>query len=133
MRYAAYFGVSIALLIMGVGLSFGWASQADSLPNVCRPKLAPPQTIQLGKPGIFSWSCEGAQRAGSGYYIVFIRPSGTYVLLKVPEGRMSFEFTPDAVGAWRWIVINTDPDGAKPDVESEPGAFVVWQNEPSKN
>ena len=62
---------------------------------------------------------------------MFIRPVGTYVLLKVPQGRTSFEFTPDMAGMWRWIVINTDPDRTKPDLESEPGYFeVILTEEP---
>lgn len=60
---------------------------------------------------------------------MFVRPSGTYVLLKVPDGRTSFEFTPDTTGRWRWIVINTDPDRTKPDRESEPGYFDVVEKE----
>lgn len=133
MRYSTYFGAFVALMIVGMGSSSAWTSRVEALPGVCRPKLSPPQTIQLGKPGIFSWSCEAAEKSGNGYYVVFIRPSGTYVLLKVPEGRTSFEFTPDTVGGWRWIVINTDPDGAKPDVESEPGNFIVEKIEPGQN
>jgi hypothetical protein len=82
-------------------------------------------TIELGKAGLFSWSCAGGEKRGSGFYVVFIRPSKTYVLLKVPLGRSSFEFTPDAAGKWRWIVINTDPDRTRPDLESEPGRFRV--------
>ncbi|MDQ7783541.1 MAG: hypothetical protein RDU20_11725 [Desulfomonilaceae bacterium] len=93
--------------------------------TICRPQPAESGTIELGMAGQFSWTCTGGEKEGNGYYIVFIRPSGTYVLLKVPVGRTSFEFTPDTAGLWRWIVINTDPDGTKPDMESEPGYFQV--------
>jgi len=93
--------------------------------QVCRPNLSPSPTIELGRAGVFTWSCSGENEKGKGFYIVFIRPSGTYVLLKVPQGRTSFEFAPDAAGLWRWIVINTDPDRTKPDVESQPGHFQV--------
>ncbi|HMK34878.1 MAG TPA: hypothetical protein VK463_07420 [Desulfomonilaceae bacterium] len=103
----------------------GSCSEGDHRGGICRPILTSPEAIELGKAGVFSWSCQGGDKAGSGYYVVFIRPAGTYVLLKVPEHRTSFEFTPDAVGAWRWIVINTDPDGTKPDVESESTNFQV--------
>ncbi|MGB6065680.1 MAG: hypothetical protein WBG50_12805 [Desulfomonilaceae bacterium] len=92
---------------------------------VCPPTLAPARTIELGKAGVFKWTCSGGDQKGNGFYIVFIRPAGTYVLLKVPVGKTSFEFTPDVPGLWRWIVINTDPDRAKPDVESKPGYFHV--------
>jgi len=82
---------------------------------------------------MFSWTCSAHNRPGKGYYIVFVRPSGTYVLLKVPEGRTSFEFTPDTAGSWRWVVINTDPDRTRPDTESEPGHFqVIQEEEPGK-
>ena len=94
-------------------------------PRICRPVLGVSPTIELGKAGLFSWSCMGGEKKGAGFYVVFIRPSRTYVLLKVPLGRSSFEFTPDAPGMWRWIVINTDPDRTKPDMESEPGYFQV--------
>jgi len=47
------------------------------------------------------------------------------VLLRASEGKDSFEFAPDVEGRWRWIVINTDPERTKPDVESEPGRFDV--------
>ena len=81
--------------------------------------------LKLGMAGQFSWTCAGGEKEGNGYYIVFIRPDGRFVLLKVPVGRSSFEFTPDAAGLWRWLVINTDPDRTKPDMESEPGYFQV--------
>jgi hypothetical protein len=97
----------------------------EPVPQVCRPNLGPSPTIELGKAGVFTWSCAGGTEKGKGYYIVFIRPSGTYVLLKVSQGRTSFEFAPDTPGLWRWIVINTDPDRTKPDVESTPGHFQV--------
>jgi hypothetical protein len=91
--------------------------------HVCKPRLDQVPPIELGKAGLFRWTCPPEEGTGKDFYVVFIRPSGTYVLLKVSQGRTSFEFTPDTVGQWRWIVINTDPDRAKPDVESEPGRF----------
>jgi hypothetical protein len=100
-------------------------AEEDSVNLLCHPQPGPSPTIELGKAGQFSWTCSGGEKAGNGFYIVFIRPAGTYVLLKVSQGRRSFEFTPDAPGMWRWIVINTDPDRTKPDVESEPGYFQV--------
>lgn len=99
--------------------------------QVCRARLAKTPLIELGKAGQFSWSCSEDQKLGKGFYIVFVRPVGTYVLLKVPQGRSEFEFTPDVAGTWRWIVINTDPDRGKPDVESEPGFFQVTQPDES--
>lgn len=101
------------------------ADEAQNVPGVCRPMLGPASTVELGNPGTFTWTCHGNQGEGNGYYIVFIRPSGTYVLLKVPKKRMSFEFTPDVEGTWRWLVINTDPDRSRPDVESKKGRFLV--------
>ena len=97
----------------------------------CRPALVPLPSVELGKSGEFSWNCSGPE-SEIGFYIVFIRPSGTYVLLKVPRGRNSFEFTPDVAGIWRWIVIHTDPDRSKPDAESEPGTFLVTET-PGRN
>jgi hypothetical protein len=94
-------------------------------PGICKPVLGNSPSIKLGEEGVFTWDCLEGGKEGSGYYIVFIRPSGTYVLLKVPQGRMSLPFTPDISGKWRWIVINTDPDRTKADVESEPGHFQV--------
>jgi hypothetical protein len=132
MRYIAYSWL-VVLVASGPGLSTGWSAQAESLQSVCKPILSPARKIELGTAGIFTWTCGGGKKSGSGYYVVFVRPSGTYVLLKVPEGWTSFEFTPDTVGMWRWIVINTDPDGAKPDVESESGNFEVVQTELNKN
>ena len=93
--------------------------------EICKPELSGAQTIEMGHSGIFDWKCDENRVRGAGFYIVFIRPTGTYVLLKVPIGKNSFEFTPDVAGAWRWMVINTDPDRSKPDVESEPGHFQV--------
>jgi hypothetical protein len=93
--------------------------------GICKPVLGNSPSIKVGKEGVFTWDCLDGAKEGSGYYIVFIRPSGTYVLLKVPQGRMSLQFTPDVPGTWRWIVINTDPDRTKADVESEPGHFQV--------
>jgi hypothetical protein len=113
-----------ALSVMGALVSTSLALE-EGIPHICRPDLGPSPAIELGKAGAFTWSCSGENEKGKGFYIVFIRPSGTYVLLKVPQGRESFEFTPDAPGAWRLIVINTDPDRTKPDVESKPGHFQV--------
>ncbi len=113
-----------ALSVMGALVSTSLALE-EGIPHVCRPDLGPSPAIELGKAGVFTWSCSGENEKGKSFYIVFIRPSGTYVLLKVPQARESFEFTPDAPGKWRWIVINTDPDRTKPDVESKPGHFQV--------
>jgi hypothetical protein len=99
--------------------------------ETCRPVLVPLPSVELGKSGEFRWNCAGGE-SEVGFYIVFIRPSGTYVLLKVPRDRNSFEFTPDVSGIWRWIVIHTDPDRSKPDAESEPGAFLVTET-PNRN
>jgi hypothetical protein len=93
--------------------------------DICKPELMESSVIELGNPGEFRWVCDHGLLLGEGFYVVFIRPSGTYVLLKVPKGRTSFEFTPDAVGTWRWMVINTHPDKTKPDVESPPRNFKV--------
>ncbi len=93
--------------------------------NICRPVLEPVPIIYLGNAGLFRWNCTGGSYQGDGYYIVFIRPIGTYVLLKVPQGRNTFEFAPDMEGLWRCIVINTDPNRSLPDVESEPIYFEV--------
>lgn len=123
-----------AFVVMGAGVSVCFAkwpskparTQADEpAQRVCKPRLGQSFTIELGNAGTFEWTCSGGRVEGSGFYIVFVRPSGTYVVLKVPHGRTSFEFTPDTPGSWRWIVINTDPDGTKPDEESEPGHFQV--------
>jgi hypothetical protein len=118
---------SICLLLVVVTL-VAVSAQAGEEPEqagVCRPILAKAPALQLSQSGVFRWSCSAQGRRGESYYIVFVRPSGTYVLLKVPDGRTEFEFTPDVEGQWRWIVINTDPDRTKPDVESEPGSFSV--------
>ena len=96
---------------------------------ICRPSLSRGPSIEMGNSGIFGWKCDESSGKGAGFYIVFIRPSGTYVLLKVPIGKTSFEFTPDSTGSWRWMVINTDPDRSRPDVESEPGNFQVTPTE----
>ncbi|MFH0958666.1 MAG: hypothetical protein V1897_08185, partial [Pseudomonadota bacterium] len=93
--------------------------------EICKPELMETSAIELGAPGEFKWLCDHNLPLGEGFYVVFIRPSGTYVLLKVPRGRTSFEFTPDTIGMWRWMVINTHPDKTKPDVESSPGNFQV--------
>jgi hypothetical protein len=97
--------------------------------KVCKPRLYQTPPIELGRAGQFNWYCSDDSKSGKGFYIVFIRPVGTYVLLRVPQDRTSFEFAPDAPGKWRWIVINTDPDRGKPDVESEPGFFQVTSPE----
>jgi len=99
--------------------------------RICRPQPVQVSSIELGQAGVFHWTCSGGTGPSKGYYIVFVRPSGTYVLLRVPEGRSSFEFTPDTTGRWRWIVINTDPDRSKPDRESEPSYFEVVEKEGS--
>ena len=117
-------------LIASISLTAGFAAsavRADEPPSqrMCRPILGPTRTIELGKSGEFHWTCPGEHKGDMGFYIVFIRPTGTYVLLKVPQERYSFEFTPDTPGAWRWIVIHTDPDRSKPDLESDPGTFLV--------
>jgi hypothetical protein len=98
---------------------------------ICKPNLQQLSTITLGSAGQFSWDCPEPGRQGNGYFIVFVRPVGTYVLLKVPEQRTAFEFAPDMPGNWRWIVINTDPDRGQPDVESDPGYFQVTAPEES--
>jgi hypothetical protein len=108
-------------VVVGPPLSAG--IEGDT-PGICRPSLGESPTIEMGRSGVFEWACPDGERS-SGFYIVFIRPSGTYVLLKVPKDRHSFEFTPDTAGMWRWLVINTDPDPTKPDLESEKGYFQV--------
>lgn len=115
---------AVAACVIGLAGFTVWAGEKGSS-QICRPSLGTSPTIELGRAGQFRWTCVGGKEAGNGHYIVFIRPSGTYVLLKVPRGRTSFEFTPDTPGLWRWIVINTDPDRTKPDLESEPGFFQV--------
>ena len=125
----------LTVLLWSVGTAMGhWELPAEvgTDSTICRPILSPFLTIELGKPGLFQWTCDEDNAAGSGFYIVFIRPNSTYVLLKVPQGRASFEFTPDMVGMWRWIVINTDPDRSKPDLESDPSNFLVIEAQ-SKN
>jgi len=112
----------LAVLLCVVGV---YSQSPVGGPGICKPVLGNSPSIKLGKEGAFAWDCLDGQKEGSGYYIVFIRPSGTYVLLKVPQGQMSLQFTPDMSGTWRWIVINTDPDRTKADVESEPGHFQV--------
>lgn len=123
----------MGLLALGVGLMRGYpfAEDNDGSSRICRPVVEHSSPIVLGQAGHFNWKCVDGQDAGSGYYTVFVRPNGTYILLKVPQGRTSFEFTPDTAGLWRWIVINTDPDGTKPDLESEPGRFQVTEAEES--
>lgn|GEM_PF-2377315 len=116
----------IALIVVIAVPSIGADESAT-----CRPALVPLPSVELGKSGEFRWTCSGRE-SEIGFYIVFIRPSGTYVLLKVPRGRNSFEFTPDVSGVWRWIVIHTDPDRSKPDAESEPGTFLVTET-PGRN
>lgn len=100
--------------------------------EICRPELVDSPVIELGNAGVFKWVCDVNHLGGEGFYVVFIRPSGTYVLLKVPKGRTTFEFTPDGAGTWRWMVINTHPDRTKPDVESAPGFFQVVIEESDK-
>ena len=101
------------------------AGTEGDTPGICRPSLGASPTIEMGRAGFFEWTCPDGEKKGSGFYVVFIRPSGTYVLLKVPKDRHSFEFTPDTAGMWRWLVINTDPDPTKPDLESDQGYFQV--------
>jgi hypothetical protein len=113
---------SIVALMAAIATSIVGADEH----GICRPSLVPLQSVELGKSGEFRWNCSGPE-SEVGFYIVFIRPSGTYVLLKVPRDRNSFEFTPDVFGIWRWIVIHTDPDRSKPDAESEPGTFLVTE------
>jgi len=115
----------LALVAAMVIAAPSWAAAETPAQRVCRPVLAKTAPLQLGETGVFRWTCPSEGTSGGGYYVVFVRPTGTYVLLKVPEGQTSFEFAPDAAGKWRWIVINTDPDRTKPDVESEPGSFAV--------
>jgi hypothetical protein len=133
MTKSGIFTLVFLVLVPSLMETFGSQSSAleKGVPHVCRPSLGPSPTIELGKAGVFTWSCTGASEKGKGFYIVFIRPSGTYVLLKIPQGRTSFEFAPDTLGMWRWIVINTDPDRTKPDVESSPGHFQVILGENS--
>jgi hypothetical protein len=96
--------------------------------NICRPIVEPVSSLVLGESVMFRWTCSGARHDGEGYYIVVIRPVGTYVLLRVPRNRNFFEFTPDMEGHWRCIVINTDPDRTQPDLESEPVYFEVLRS-----
>lgn len=131
-RHAPSRTILFVLLVLGLGSwEAGVGEVREAPPEICRPQLVPCPPIQSGQSGVFTWTCTGHSRQGKGYYIVFVRPSGTYVLLKVPEGRTSFEFTPDTVGKWRWIVINTDRDGTKPDIESQPGFFEVFEEDES--
>jgi hypothetical protein len=118
---------SIVALMVVVTTANAGADEQET----CRPVLVPIPSVELGKSGEFRWNCSGRE-SEVGFYIVFIRPSGTYVLLKVPRGGNSFEFTPDVSGIWRWIVIHTDPDRSKPDAESEPGTFLVTET-PNRN
>jgi hypothetical protein len=124
----------VLLTVFGVRQwNAAWAADsAATEPQICRPELEVAPTLELGQSGVFRWTCPGTGRSDTGYFIVFVRPQGTYVLLKVPDDSSSFEFTPDAVGVWRWIVINTDPDRTRPDVESEQGRFVVTEPAPEK-
>ncbi len=112
-------------VITGGGLVFAADGGVPKEPRMCKPVLKPVPIVEMGEAGVFAWACSGAEKQSAGYYVVFVRPSGTYVLLKVPRGRTTYEFTPDRDGVWRWIVINTDPDPTKPDVESDPGFFQV--------
>jgi hypothetical protein len=118
--------ISIVSIIVLAGITSSIADEPASR-ETCRPTLVRLTHVELGKSGEFRWNCSG-EESDVGFYIVFIRPSGTYVLLKVPRGRNSFEFTPDIPGTWRWLVIHTDPDRSKPDAESEPGTFLVTES-----
>ncbi|MFH1113737.1 MAG: hypothetical protein V1792_07425 [Pseudomonadota bacterium] len=121
------------VLSVAGGAVHGPSAEENGRSTICRPQPAEAATIELGMAGQFKWTCSDGKNEGNGYYVVFIRPDGRFVLLKVPVGRSSFEFTPDAAGLWRWLVINTDPDRTKPDMESEPGYFhVVMPQESSK-
>jgi hypothetical protein len=122
------------LMIFLVGVFAARPCNSESSEDkVCRPRLDNTPLIELGKAGQFNWYCPENPESGKAFYIVFIRPVGTYILLKVPHGRTSFEFAPDTPGKWRWIVINTDPDRGKPDVESEPSFFQVTSSEQTAN
>lgn len=122
--------VLVFVIASGIPVRAAWAGTRDaSQSRICRPTLSPGPTIPLGKAGLFRWECSGETARGMGYFMVFVRPAGTYVLLKVPDGQSSYEFTPDAPGIWRWIVINTDPDRTLPDLESEQGHFRVTEPE----
>ncbi len=130
------FGLSRSLMILTV-LSFLLPtalviSAENHGEDICKPELLNSPVVELGAAAIFEWACDERKSAGEGFYVVFIRPSGTYVLLKVPKGRTSFEFTPDTVGQWRWMVINTHPDRTKPDIESALGYFKVNMGESGK-
>ncbi len=118
--------ISIVSIIVLAGITSSIADEPASR-ETCRPTLVRLTHVELGKSGEFHWNCSG-EESDVGFYIVFIRPSGTYVLLKVPRGRTSFEFTPDIPGTWRWLVIHTDPDRSKPDAESEAGTFLVTES-----
>ncbi|MGB9618694.1 MAG: hypothetical protein ACPL7J_15345, partial [Desulfomonilaceae bacterium] len=125
-QYPLSRAVALIALCLGLFMAAEWLAGASSEnTNICRPVLEPIPLIHLGEAGQFRWSCTGGVYQGDGYYIVFIRPIGTYVLLKVPQGRNSFEFAPDMEGQWRCIVINTDPNRSLPDLESEPIYFEV--------
>jgi hypothetical protein len=129
MKNSAFFRLAFTVFLVWWG-TLHFQSQAlsetsEKPSGVCCPALENVPPIELGKGWKYTWNCEGTNDVGHGFYIVFIRPSGTYVLLKVAQGANYYEFTPDASGQWRWIVINTDPDRSKPDVESEPGHFEV--------
>lgn len=126
-RKLTYVAISVIIIVSLTELVFCSESNGNGQASleICKPELSALQVIELGHSGIFSWLCDEARRKGAGYYVVFIRPTGTYILLKVPIGKNSFEFTPDTTGLWRWMVINTDPDRSKPDVESDPGNFHV--------
>lgn len=126
-RVRSLFAAAFILGVMGYEVC-----GADELKKtICKPKLQQLSTVTLGSAGQFSWECSDPDKQGNGYFIVFIRPVGSYVLLKVPERRTTFEFAPDMAGSWRWIVINTDPDRGQPDVESDPGYFQVTPSEES--
>jgi|UniRef100_A0A7C4EWI2 hypothetical protein len=125
-RYPLARALALIVSSLSVFTTAVWLAGASSEnTNICRPVLEPVPLIHLGEAGQFRWSCTGGVYQGDGYYIVFVRPIGTYVLLKVPQGRNSFEFAPDMEGQWRCIVINTDPNRSLPDLESEPIYFEV--------
>ncbi|MCL5126340.1 MAG: hypothetical protein M1511_17945 [Deltaproteobacteria bacterium] len=125
---------SIPLIALCILFAIRLALCAESSDaQICKPELLDCPAIEIGNAGVFKWTCNHDQARGEGFYIVFIRPSGTYVLLKVPKGRTTFEFTPDVPGTWRWMVINTHPDRTKSDVESTPGYFQVVNADAAKH